>query len=88
MRVILYSCHKRKNQNQTFSFWKFKVLRIDLTDCQFAPDMKEECHNYVIMFLKAYPKKYIHATEEETRKKSAPLPTLTAGSNTGTLVLG
>lgn len=84
MRVVLYSCHiKTKYQrNQTLIFWKLEVLRIDLTDChQFAPDVKEECHNCVIMFLKAYPKKDIHATEEEKRKNSSILPTLTAGSN-------
>lgn len=67
------------------------MLRIDLTDChQFAPDVKEECHNSVIMFLKAYPKKYIHATEEEARKNSSILPLSQQAetiTNTGTLVL-
>lgn len=69
---VFLSQRTKYQKNQTFSFWKFKVLRIDLTDChQFAPDVKEECHNYVIMFLKAYPKKCIHATEEEMRKNSS-----------------
>lgn len=75
--VNLYSSVTKK---PNFSFGK--LLRVDLTDChQCAPDMKEACHNCVIMFQKAYAEKYIHVTEEETppRKNSSILPTLTVG---------
>lgn len=56
-------CQKKKKWKLRFE--KFRLLRVDLTDChQIAPDMKEACHNYVIMFQKLYPEEYMYVTDE------------------------